>query len=339
MASPVSQVLHDARDGAIYAGLNLGHFGVKLHRSDDGGESWNELPAPVYPEKPADLEEPPSIMGTTTPWRLIQIWCLEAGGKDQPGVIWCGTIPGGLFKSNDRGESWQIVDSLWRMPERAAWFGGGADYPGIHSICVDPRDSKHVTIGVSCGGVWETLDGGDSWRVRASGMWASYMPPEKKEEENAQDPHRIVQCAANPDALWCQHHNGVFKSVDAAASWQEVKVPPSSFGFGVAVHPADPNTAWFVPAQLDEIRLPVDSKVVVARTRNGGESFDVLRNGLPQDHAYDLFFRHCLDIAPDGETLAIGSTTGGLWITEDQGDSWQEVSVHLPPIYQVRFAA
>jgi hypothetical protein len=105
----------------------------------------------------------------------------------------------------------------------------------------------------------------------------------------------------------------------------------------VAVHPYEPDTAWFVPGVRDDSRYPVDGKVVVSRTRDGGQSFDVLREGLPQRHAYDLVYRHCLDIDSSGERLAFGSTTGNLWISEDQGDHWQQVSAFLPPIYCVRF--
>ena len=141
-----------------------------------------------------------------------------------------------------------------------------------------------------------------------------------------------------PDHLWAQHHNGVFRSTDGAASWRDVPdLRPSVFGFAVAVHPTDPDTAWFVPAIKDERRIPVGGQVVVTRTRDGGRTCDVLRDGLPQEHAYDLTFRHALDVDGRGESLAFGSTTGSLWASDDQGDSWQCVSTHLPPVYAVRF--
>ena len=120
--------------------------------------------------------------------------------------------------------------------------------------------------------------------------------------------------------------------------WEEItEAGPSTFGFATAVDPADPDTAWFVPGIKDEKRIPVGGKLVVTRTRDGGKSFETLREGLPQDHAYDLVFRHALDIDTSGNRLAFGSTTGNLWVSETQGDSWQCVSQHLPPIYAVRF--
>ncbi len=328
LGDPVSMVLPDLRDGTLYAALNLGHFGVKLRRSVNGGATWEEVAAPEYPPQPEGSQD-------KTPWKLVQLWSLESGGDR----LWAGTIPGGLFQSKDRGATWTLVESLWNRPERAEWAGGGYDHPGIHSIAIHPRDPRHITVAISTGGAWQTKDGGETWSIAAQGMYAEYMPPEKKFDQNVQDIHRLVLCAARPDVMWVQHHNGVFRSTDGSKSWQEVTaIQPSKFGFAVAVHPKDPEIAWFVPAIKDECRVPVDAKLVVARTRDGGKSFAVLRKGLPQEHAYDLTFRHCLDVDASGSRLAFGSTTGSLWTTEDQGDSWNCVTTHLPPIYCLRFA-
>ena len=131
-------------------------------------------------------------------------------------------LPRLLKRVRQGGVAWQIVETLWRHPMRLKWFGGGADYPGIHSICVDPRNRQRVTVGVSCGGVWVTTDGGQTWNCQADGMWAAYMPPEAKNDPNIQDPHRVVQCPAQPDAFWAQHHNGVFRTVDGGDTWRSV---------------------------------------------------------------------------------------------------------------------
>jgi photosystem II stability/assembly factor-like uncharacterized protein len=135
-----------------------------------------------------------------------------------------------------------------------------------------------------------------------------------------------------------QHHNGVFRSTDGARSWQDVTtIRPAKFGFAVAVHPCDPDTAWFVPGVKDECRIPVDARLVVARTRDGARSFQVLTEGLPQSHAYDLVHRHALAVDASGECLAMGSTTGHLFVSENAGDNWSLVAGHLPPIACVRF--
>jgi hypothetical protein len=332
LGDPVSMVLYDERDGSLYAALNLGHFGAKLHRRDAGSDSWTEVGVPVYPPKPEGSADP-------VDWTLRQIWCLETGGPDEPGVLWAGTLPGGLFKSSDRGDSWQLVESLWQMPQRSQWFGGGYDVPGIHSICVDPRDSRSLLVGVSCGGAWLSTDGGASWSLRARGMVAGYMPPEMAEQEAIQDAHRIVRCAAEPDKLWCQHHSGIWRSVDNGAQWTEVKdVPVSNFGFGVAVHPRQGDTAWFAPALADEQRIPVDAALATTRTMDGGASFAVQRGGLPQQHCYDLVYRHGLAVAEDGKTLLMASTTGSVWLSANGGDHWQTISTSMPPVYAVRFA-
>ncbi len=336
----VTLAIQDPRNGDLFAALNHGHFGIKLHRSRDGGETWPEIPVPVYPALPeGKVLQPHPFTGTVFNWTLKLIWGMAPGGPDEPGVIWCGTMPGGLFKSTDSGDSWELMRSLWDDPLREAWGPNGAEFPGIHSICVDPRDSRHVRIGVSTGGVWITKDGGKTWNITGRGMRAEYFPEEQMGDPNVQDVHCLVQCAGKPDVCWVQHHNGIFKSTDNAQTWSEIKdVKPSVFGFPVAVHPKDPNTAWFAPSTKDEKRCPTDGKVVVNRTTDGGKTFESLRNGLPQEYAYDLVYRHGLDIDETGNTLAVGSTTGSVWITENGGDSWQSVTSNLPPVYAVRFA-
>jgi hypothetical protein len=322
---PVTTVLRDARDGALYAALKHGHFGPKLHRSDDGGRSWTELAAPAFPSAAAGA---PSV---------FQLWTLEAGGAGEPGRLWAGAIPAGLFRSDDRGASWQLVGALWDVPERARWFGGGYDDAGIHSISPDPRDPARVFVAISCGGVWDSGDGGATWALRGDGLVAAYMPPEAAGDRAIQDPHRVVRCPAEPDVMWMQHHNGIFRSTDAGATWTQLALPHDDFGFAVAAHPRDPQTAWFVPAIKDEIRMPRDRALVVSRTRDGGRTWEALRDGLPQHDAYDLIYRHGLDVAATGIRLAMGSTTGALWVSETGGEHWTLVNAHLPPIYAVRF--
>lgn len=332
-----SMAMYDPRSGTTYCALEHGHFGVKLHRRTKGAAAFEEIPAPAFPPKPDGIIDTDGF-GKPIPWSTVKVWALEPGGPAQDGLIWCGTIPGALFSSSDHGDTWQLNRALWDEPKRQKWLGGGADLPGIHSILVDPRDPDIVRLGISCGGVWVTRDGGRTFTNEGTGMWADHMPPEAMHDPNIQDVHCIAQCKAEPNHFWVQHHNAMFHSVDDAQTWIEFKdVKPAVFGFVVVAHPHDRLTAWYVPAIKDEQRIPVDGRFVVTRTRDGGHSFETLSRGLPQTPAYDLVYRHGLAVSDSGNELVVGSTSGGLWVSEDQGDNWSEAPMRLPPIHAVRF--
>lgn len=322
---PITMILADSRDGTVYAALNHGHFGTKLHRAANGGK-WEEVTTPAFPPDAADKPA------------LQQIWGFGTGPASEPGTLYAGACPVALFRSPDRGMSWELVRALWDLPERKSWTGAaGFEAGAIHSISQDPRDAKRVVVAMSGGGVWETCDAGETWRHRTKGVYATYTPPELREDPSQQDPHCVIRCHADPDVMWMQHHNGIFRTTDCGAQWHEIKAPVSSFGFVVASHPRDPRTAWFAPAISDELRVPKDGQLCVNRTRDGGKTFQTLREGLPQAHAYDLVYRHGLDVDADGEQLVMGSTTGGVWTSADGGDTWAAIPARLPPVYAVRF--
>lgn len=325
LGDPVTMLLPPAPGQPMLAALNLGHFGVKLHASDDGGRHWREVDAPAYPPQPAEAPGPA--------WKTQLVWSLAAAH----GSVWCGTLPGGLFRSRDGGAHWQLVESLWQMPDRQHWMGGGYDVPGIHSICPHPQRADELLVAVSCGGVWASEDDGERWQLRTGGMRADFMPPELVEHGPSQDPHLVVACPAAPEVLWCQHHGGIWRSSDRGRQWTSIAAPRSGFGFAVAVHPRDPDTAWFAPAVADQCRVPVDGALVVNRTRDGGASFETLGEGLPAADCFDLVYRHGLAVADDGQSLLMASTTGGLWASGDGGERWQTVSTTLPMVYAVRF--
>src|SRR3954471_7553576 len=162
---PVSAVL--GQGDTVHAALDLGHFGAKLWRRD-GRAGWRELAAPAFPPKPEGAADDPH------PWTLGKIWIIEPGGV--PGRLWAGTMPGGLFRSDDGGESWALIETLWRLPERRHWFGvAGGEQPGINSVLVDPRDPADIRVGGSTGGLWGSPDAGESWRIVNRGMYNEYM--------------------------------------------------------------------------------------------------------------------------------------------------------------------
>lgn len=336
-AQPVSYAMRDPRTGIMWAALDHGHWGTKLQRSSDNGATWTEVEAPKFPEGAVINTGFPGGESSTKPATLSYIWLIAPGGADQPQRLYLGTEPGGLFQSDDGGESFSLVETLWDRPERLSWwFGGGRDYPGLCSICVDPRNSNHVIVGISCGGVYETRDGGESWDARNKGLSANYLPDPYS--EFGHDPHYMLMSPANPDILWMQNHCGVFRSADSAATWQDVSQNggPAYFGFPVVTDRNDPDTAWVVPAIDAEYRTAIDQALCVCRTQDGGKTWTALRDGLPQTQTYDVVFRHAFDL--DGDRLAFGTTTGNLYLSDNRGDSWQSLGSNLPPIYSVRFA-
>ncbi|WP_108125639.1 WD40/YVTN/BNR-like repeat-containing protein [Saccharospirillum mangrovi] len=314
-------------DGTWWCALALGHFGSKLHRSTDLGANWQEVAVPVFPEKPDDPDD-------KNPWALEQIWCLEPDPQI-PGRLWAGTIPGGLFRSDDGGDSWSLNQALWNVPARKNWFGGGFDNPGLHSIAIHPEDSDSLTVAISSGGVWKSEDAGNHWRQVGKGLRAEYMPEDMQFDLVNQDVHRLMAAPSNPDWVWVQHHNGVFVSSDGAETFRECTPDPSAFGFAVAVHPKRPETAWFVPGVKDQYRFPVDQALLVTRSEDGGKTFQAQRQGLPQGGSFDLVYRHGLAVDRTGNTLAFGTTTGNAWCSRDGGTSWQLLSHTLPPVYGV----
>lgn len=352
----VNFVARDPRRGTLWAALGHGHWGAKLSRSDDDGATWTDAEQIRYPEGARHyLPPPPTETGpgegepTLKPATLLKLWTIAFG---QDGRMYVGTIPGGLFVSSDGGGTFELNRGLWDHESRGGdlfagegngttkWFGTPASEgefaPGIHSIVVDPRGAERILVAISTAGVFETTDGGGTWRTRNRGLVMDYSP-DPTDEWAGHDPHAIVMCPGQPDHLWQQNHCGVFYSDDGAATWRRVSKPDAGvhFGFPVAVDPDDGRTAWLVPGKADMQRTAIDGGLFVARTEDGGSTWTQLREGLPQEDAYDVIYRHAL--GNSGDHLAFGTTTGNLYVSEDRGESWVTVANNLPPIYSVRF--
>lgn len=357
----VNFAARDPHTGRLWALLGHGHWGAKLSISDNEGESWADAPAQIkYPEGARYIgqdmyQDDASEFGvgwkiSTRAATLAKLWIIGFGAG---GRVYVGTIPGGLFVSRDGGASFELNRPLWNHPSRGGdlfqgevkaetkWFGtpaseGGEFAPGIHSIVVDPRNPQRILVAVSSAGVIETLDGGETWHSANKGMTMDHTP--EPEAEWGHDPHYIEQCEGDPSHVWQQNHVGVFYSSDGAKSWRKVSKPDQGvrFGFPITADAKSGRTAWIVPGRSDQERMAIDGGLFVARTDDGGETWRALRRGLPQEHAYDVVYRHAL-ANMDG-CVAFGSTTGNLYVSEDGGDGFTAVANNLPPIYSVRFA-
>ena len=326
---PVSIAYEDTRSGTWWAALDHGHWGVKLHRSKDRGQTWEEVTAPAYPQG----EEIKDGVKAATRY----IWSIANGGKSFPSRLWIGTDPGGLFASEDAGDHFDLVRSLWDHPSRKQhWMGGGRDQPGIHSVVVDPRNENHVYVGISCAGVFETHDSGKTWHIRNKGLRADFLPD--PESEVGHDPHILVAAPTDPDILWQQNHCGIFRSIDGARNWEDISQAegPARFGFALAIADDDPGQAWVCPANSDTTRTAIKGALCVCRTDDGGKNWKTLRKGLPQENCFDIVYRHAF--AGSGDAVAFGTTTGNLFFSPDRGESWQTLNNYLPMVYSVQFA-
>ena len=238
----------------------------------------------------------------------------------------------------DRECKMDLVETLWNHPSRPeGWFGGGRDYAGIHSIVVDSRDPGHIYVGISVAGVFETRDGGNSWYPKNKGLRADFLPD--PQAEIGHDPHLLVSCAAYPNVLWQQNHCGIFRTTDGGENWSDISDPDgdANFGFAIAADPNDPLRAWVAPATSDGVRVAVDKKMCICRTDDGGNTWKTFRNGLPQEYAYDIVFRHAL--ISNGTDVLFGTTTGNLFSSADEGENWSTISNFLPMIYSLAFAS
>lgn len=356
----VNYVVQDPYTGTLWAALGHGHWGAKLSRSDDNGKSWQDASQVKYPVGARYLAPPdpsPDDDGSEPerfalrPATLLKLWVISFGPG---GRMYVGTIPGGLFTSDDSGKTFELNLPLWNHPSRGGdlfglsgpadrkthWFGtpasDGEFAPGIHSIEVDPTDPKRLLVAVSTAGVIETTDGGATWVARNVGMTNDFLPD--AQAEWGHDAHYIQICRDQPNHVWQQNHCGVFHSADGARTWSKVSQPETGvhFGFPIACDERVGSRAWVVPGVSDAQRMAISGKLFVARTDDGGRSWQQLRNGLPQENAYDVVYRHAL-AASDGE-IAFGSTTGNLYVSADGGDHFQALANNLPPIYSVRFA-
>ncbi len=326
----VNMVYVDKRSERWWAGLSHKHWGQKLHYSNDAGASWKKKAVPKFGD---------ATLPNGKPARLRQIWCMQHGGVDKPNVLWMGTDPGGLFKSENGGETFKLVTSLWKHPSRKdelQWFGAGSDYPYIHSIVLDPKDSNHLYIAVSCAGVFETKDGGESWSAKNAGLKAAYLP--NPDVEVGHDPHAVKMPDDHNHILWQQNHCGVYLSKDAANSWNDVSGSDGmpSYGFALAVDEKDPAYAWVVPADSDERRIAPNLALKVFQTSDFGQSWQEVSEGLPQEFAFDIVLRHAFDRRED--YMVMGTTNGNVYMSKGPYVHWQSIAKNLTKVNSVMFS-
>ena len=322
----VNHATIDVRTGTLYATGNDPWFGPRVTMSKDFGKTWH------------DAERSPHFAEGSPLGSVARLWRIEPGRASEPGRLWCGVDPATLFRSDDGGETWDEVAGLSEHETRPQWFPGNGGLIA-HSIVLDPTNQQRMWVGMSGPSVFRSLDGGESWQPANRGIrngLVRYEPNAEEFPEQGQCVHHVVHSAA-PDRLYAQVHWGTVRSDDGAENWVDITEGlPSDFGMVMAAHPRDADVAYVVPLVSGEFRTPPDGKLRVFRTANAGGSWEPLTKGLPQRNAYMGTYREGMAIdglEPAG--LYLGTNTGHLYASADEGDSWRKVTSDLPPISSV----
>ena len=309
----------------LLAGASSMWLGPQVRRSDDLGASWQETPG-------GGVRFPEDTDAT-----VERIWQLTPG--TEPDVVYAGTEPGAVWKSVDRGETFALERGLWDHPHRPEW-GAGFGGQAFHTVLPHPTDPRSVTVAISTGGVYHTGDGGATWTPRNRGVRAEFLPEGEQYPEFGQCVHKVARHPAAPDRLYLQNHGGVYRSDDHAESWTSIADGlPADFGFPIVVHPHAPETVYVFPLDGSAGRFPVDGKARVWRSRDAGESWEELGEGLP-DSCYVAVMRDamCTD-DHDSAGIYVGARNGAVWASADEGDTWREIVNDLPDVMVVRAAA
>lgn len=323
----VYALAHDERGGRsrILAAAKSNHWGSTIRISDDFGKSWSgaERQAIRFPE--------------ASKLSLEQVWQITPGRDDEPDRLFAGVEPAALFESRDGGESWEPVDGLLNHEHRSQWMPGGGGLC-LHTIVVDPKDTKRMAVAISTAGFYRTEDGGKSWTPRNKGVRAVFLP--NKYPEFGQCVHKVVNHPSRPERLFLQNHWGLYRSDDWGDSWQDVaNGVPSDFGFAMQMHPHDTDVVFIVPLQSDEFRVVPEAKLRVYRTDDAGKSWEPLSDGLPQENAYESVLRDGLTAdTHDPAGVYFGTRSGKVFGSADGGESWKELASSLPSVCCVKAA-
>ena len=334
----VHHLVLDPRDNrTMLMATRTGHLGPVIMRSTDRGRTWVEAKQP-----PAFAKAPEGHTGRA----VDHTFWLSPGLPSQPGVWWAGTSPHGLFRSQDGGVTWSGIEGFNR--DLVARIGTiGQDTPDgavTHSIRVDPRDPKHLYVGLSGGGSFESRDGGASWRALNRGVAADFLPD--KDPEIGHDPHIMALHPLKPDRLYQQNHCGIYRLDRPGDVWTRIgmNMPKTvgDIGFPLVLHPRDPDTLWVIPMDGTTVwpRTSPGGKPAVYRSRNAGKSWERQAAGLPTRGAWLTIKRQAF--ADDGgEPLGLyfGTTGGEIWMSTDEGKRWRCLARHLPEIYSVQAAS
>lgn len=311
----------------LFAGVVSPHWGPVLVHSDDLGRTWTEpeQAAIAFPE--------------ATDTALIRVWQIQPAPDNQPDVVYAGVEPHAVFRSDDGGVRFRLIEGLWKHPHRPEWTPG-AGGACLHTVLPHPTDPRKVLVAMSAAGVYRTSDGGETWQPANTGIEVVWRPEGQRRPEFGQCVHKVATHPARPERLYAQNHFGVYRSDNGGDSWEAIESGlPSNFGFPMVVHPQRPATIFSFPLQADAERMPPGARCRVYRSDDAGDSWQTFAAGLPDDPYYAAVLRDAM-CADSGDPAGIyfGTRVGDVFATVDGGDAWAQVGSHLPDVLSLRAA-
>jgi photosystem II stability/assembly factor-like uncharacterized protein len=315
----------------VYASQSSSWFGQVVHRSEDGGQTWNPVGNEfAYDGVPGTHQW---YDGTQHPWEFKRVWYLEPSPSD-PDMVYAGVEDAALFHTSDGGDTWQELPGL-RTVKGDLWQPGAGGMC-LHTILLDPGNPKRIFTAISAAGAFRSDDGGKTWCPATIGLRSEYELPDPQAEVG-HCVHNMAMHPSRPNVLFMQKHWDVMRSDDAGDSWQEISGNlPSDFGFPIAVHAHEPDTVYVVPIKSDAEHYPPDGKLRVYRSRTGGNEWQALTKGLPQKDCYVNVLRSAMAVdSLDPCGVYFGTTGGQVYASADSGDNWAPIVRDLPAVLSV----
>jgi photosystem II stability/assembly factor-like uncharacterized protein len=315
----------------LYASQSSSWFGQTMQRSSDGGRTWETVGNKfTYDGVPGTHQW---YDGTPHPWEFKRVWHLEPSLTD-PDTVYAGVEDAALFKTTDGGQTWDELSGLRGHGTGPRW-SPGAGGMCLHTILIDPTNHSRIYVAISAAGAFRSDDGGVSWKPITKGLYSKYLPDPTAEVGHCV--HRIAMHPSRPQVLFMQKHWDVMRSDNAGDSWEKVSGNlPTDFGFVIDVHAHEPETVYIVPIKSDSEHYPMDGKLQVFRSRQGGNEWEPLTKGLPQRDCYVNVLRDAMAVdSLDKCGIYFGTTGGQVYASADAGDSWGPIVSHLPAVVSV----
>jgi photosystem II stability/assembly factor-like uncharacterized protein len=315
----------------IYVSQSSGWFGQMIQRSDDGGKTFTPV------GKQFDYASVPGTHqwydGTPHPWEFKRVWHLEPSLRD-PDTVFAGVEDAALFRSTDGGGSWSEMPGLREHGSGPTWSPGAGGL-GLHTIILDPVDPQRIFVAISAAGAFRTDDGGATFRPINQGLHSDYIPDPKAETGHCI--HHMAMHPSRPRTLFMQKHWHVMRTDNAGDSWTKVSGNlPTDFGFVIDVNANEPETIYVVPIKSDSEHFPLDGALKVYRSRTGGNEWEPLTKGLPQQDCYVNVFRDAMAVDTlDSCGIYFGTTGGQVYCSPDGGDTWSAIVRDLPAVLSV----